>query len=249
MVKRGAAVLDVGVSRVAGKLAGDVATDVWDVAGWVSPNPGGVGPMTRAMLLSNIVTMAEQAADASRARLRSCPIRTRRSEEPAPAPEPGPAPEPEPGLEPEPSRAERASRRSGATPRPSAARSTCHPGRHRARGRHRRERGLAAGHPLRGRGTLFAAVCGLVLPNRDAGMLAVRNRFVDAAILAGLGRRCSSWRRRSPTSRSEPGLRQIRPSSERRRVPRPARRPRRRSPAREVVDSKPWTISQSPFRS
>ena len=62
MVKPGAAVLDVGVSRVAGKLAGDVAEDVWDVAGWVSPNPGGVGPMTRAMLLSNIVSMAEKAA-------------------------------------------------------------------------------------------------------------------------------------------------------------------------------------------
>ena len=61
MVKAGAAVLDVGVSRVDGKLAGDVADDVWEVAGWVSPNPGGVGPMTRAMLLSNIVTMAEQA--------------------------------------------------------------------------------------------------------------------------------------------------------------------------------------------
>jgi methylenetetrahydrofolate dehydrogenase (NADP+)/methenyltetrahydrofolate cyclohydrolase len=61
MVKPGAAVLDVGVSRVDGKLAGDVAADVWDVAAWVSPNPGGVGPMTRAMLLSNIVSMAEQA--------------------------------------------------------------------------------------------------------------------------------------------------------------------------------------------
>ena len=61
MVKPGAAVLDVGVSRVEGKLAGDVAPDVWDVAGWVSPNPGGVGPMTRAMLLSNIVEMAEKS--------------------------------------------------------------------------------------------------------------------------------------------------------------------------------------------
>lgn len=60
MVKPGAAVLDVGVSRVEGKIAGDVAPDVWDVAGWVSPNPGGVGPMTRAMLLANVVTMAEQ---------------------------------------------------------------------------------------------------------------------------------------------------------------------------------------------
>ena len=60
MVKPGAAVLDVGVSRVDGKIAGDVAMDVYDVAGWVSPNPGGVGPMTRAMLLSNIVNAAEQ---------------------------------------------------------------------------------------------------------------------------------------------------------------------------------------------
>jgi len=62
MVKPGAAVLDVGVSRdSAGKITGDVASDVYDVAGWVSPNPGGVGPMTRAMLLSNIVHAAEQA--------------------------------------------------------------------------------------------------------------------------------------------------------------------------------------------
>jgi methylenetetrahydrofolate dehydrogenase (NADP+)/methenyltetrahydrofolate cyclohydrolase len=61
MVKPGAAVLDVGVSRVDGKLAGDVAQDVYDVAAWVSPNPGGVGPMTRAMLLSNIVSAAEHS--------------------------------------------------------------------------------------------------------------------------------------------------------------------------------------------
>lgn len=60
MVKPGAAVLDVGVSRVDGKIAGDVAADVMDVAGWVSPNPGGVGPMTRAMLLSNVVLAAER---------------------------------------------------------------------------------------------------------------------------------------------------------------------------------------------
>jgi methylenetetrahydrofolate dehydrogenase (NADP+) / methenyltetrahydrofolate cyclohydrolase len=65
MVKPGAAVLDVGVSRDAeGKIAGDVAPDVYDVAGWVSPNPGGVGPMTRAMLLSNIVSAAEQSLTA-----------------------------------------------------------------------------------------------------------------------------------------------------------------------------------------
>jgi len=62
MVKPGAALLDVGVSRVDGKIAGDLAPSVWDVAGWVSPNPGGVGPMTRAMLLSNIVLAAEQSA-------------------------------------------------------------------------------------------------------------------------------------------------------------------------------------------
>jgi methylenetetrahydrofolate dehydrogenase (NADP+) / methenyltetrahydrofolate cyclohydrolase len=61
MVRPGAAVLDVGVSRVDGKIAGDVDPTVWDVAGWVSPNPGGVGPMTRAMLLSNIVDAAERA--------------------------------------------------------------------------------------------------------------------------------------------------------------------------------------------
>jgi methylenetetrahydrofolate dehydrogenase (NADP+)/methenyltetrahydrofolate cyclohydrolase len=61
IVKPGAAVLDVGVSRVDGKIAGDVAADVADVAGWVSPNPGGVGPMTRAMLLSNVVGIAERA--------------------------------------------------------------------------------------------------------------------------------------------------------------------------------------------
>jgi methylenetetrahydrofolate dehydrogenase (NADP+) / methenyltetrahydrofolate cyclohydrolase len=60
MVKPGAAVLDVGVSRVDGKLAGDVAEEVWDVAGWVSPHPSGVGPMTRAMLLANVVAMAEK---------------------------------------------------------------------------------------------------------------------------------------------------------------------------------------------
>jgi methylenetetrahydrofolate dehydrogenase (NADP+)/methenyltetrahydrofolate cyclohydrolase len=62
MVKPGAAVLDVGVSRVDGKLTGDVAPDVREVAGWVAPNPGGVGPMTRAMLLSNVVESAERSS-------------------------------------------------------------------------------------------------------------------------------------------------------------------------------------------
>jgi methylenetetrahydrofolate dehydrogenase (NADP+)/methenyltetrahydrofolate cyclohydrolase len=65
MVKPGAALLDVGVSRVDGKIAGDLAPDVWDVAGWVSPNPGGVGPMTRAMLLSNIVARAEHVLESA----------------------------------------------------------------------------------------------------------------------------------------------------------------------------------------
>ncbi len=62
MVKPGAALLDVGVSRVDGKIAGDLADDVWETAGWVSPNPGGVGPMTRAMLLANVVSIAEKNA-------------------------------------------------------------------------------------------------------------------------------------------------------------------------------------------
>ncbi|MDK1472773.1 bifunctional methylenetetrahydrofolate dehydrogenase/methenyltetrahydrofolate cyclohydrolase [Streptomyces sp. 549] len=62
-VKPGAAVLDVGVSRGAdGRIAGDVHPGVADVAGWLSPNPGGVGPMTRAMLLVNVVEAAEAAA-------------------------------------------------------------------------------------------------------------------------------------------------------------------------------------------
>jgi methylenetetrahydrofolate dehydrogenase (NADP+)/methenyltetrahydrofolate cyclohydrolase len=62
MVKPGAAVLDVGVSRVDGKIAGDVAPEVAEVAGWISPNPGGVGPMTRAMLLRNVVDAAQRHA-------------------------------------------------------------------------------------------------------------------------------------------------------------------------------------------
>ena len=60
MVKPGAAVLDAGVSRVDGKIRGDVAPEVAEVAGYLSPNPGGVGPMTRAMLLTNVVEAAER---------------------------------------------------------------------------------------------------------------------------------------------------------------------------------------------
>ncbi|WP_017613690.1 bifunctional methylenetetrahydrofolate dehydrogenase/methenyltetrahydrofolate cyclohydrolase [Nocardiopsis salina] len=64
MVKPGAAVLDVGVTRTDEGLAGDVAPGVEEVAGFLSPNPGGVGPMTRAMLLVNVVENAERRAAA-----------------------------------------------------------------------------------------------------------------------------------------------------------------------------------------
>ncbi|HSO68017.1 MAG TPA: bifunctional methylenetetrahydrofolate dehydrogenase/methenyltetrahydrofolate cyclohydrolase [Arachnia sp.] len=59
MIRDGAVLVDVGVSRVDGKTVGDLAPDVWEKAAWVTPNPGGVGPMTRAMLLSNVVDRAE----------------------------------------------------------------------------------------------------------------------------------------------------------------------------------------------
>jgi len=67
-VAPGAIVLDVGVSRVddpesgRSRIAGDVAADVASVAAWVSPNPGGVGPMTRALLLANVIDTAERVA-------------------------------------------------------------------------------------------------------------------------------------------------------------------------------------------
>lgn len=66
MIKEGAVLVDVGVSRVDGKTVGDLAPDVWEKAAWVTPNPGGVGPMTRAMLLSNVVDRAEQLAGITR---------------------------------------------------------------------------------------------------------------------------------------------------------------------------------------
>ncbi len=65
MVKPGAAVLDAGVSRVDGKVTGDVHPDVSEVAGYLTPNPGGVGPMTRAVLLRNIVEAAERSVESS----------------------------------------------------------------------------------------------------------------------------------------------------------------------------------------
>lgn len=69
-VKPGATVIDVGVTRVGStnsgkaKLAGDVAPGVAGVAGWLSPNPGGVGPMTRALLVANVVEAAERNSTA-----------------------------------------------------------------------------------------------------------------------------------------------------------------------------------------
>ncbi len=59
-VRPGATVLDVGITRTDQGLVGDVAADVMSVAGAVAPMPGGVGPMTRAMLLANVVTQAER---------------------------------------------------------------------------------------------------------------------------------------------------------------------------------------------
>ncbi len=64
-VKPGAAVLDVGITRTDHGLVGDVAPDVADVAAFIAPMPGGVGPMTRAMLLTNVVECAERTARTS----------------------------------------------------------------------------------------------------------------------------------------------------------------------------------------
>ena len=60
MVRPGAAVVDVGITRTDAGLVGDVAPDVRGVAGYLAPVPGGVGPMTRAMLLANVVSLAER---------------------------------------------------------------------------------------------------------------------------------------------------------------------------------------------
>ena len=59
MIRPGAAVLDVGITRTDAGLVGDVAPGVREVAGYLAPMPGGVGPMTRAMLLANVVDAAE----------------------------------------------------------------------------------------------------------------------------------------------------------------------------------------------
>ena len=62
MIKPGAVVIDVGINRVNGKLCGDVDFDnVKEVAGYITPVPGGVGLMTRAMLMNNVVLAAEKS--------------------------------------------------------------------------------------------------------------------------------------------------------------------------------------------
>ena len=60
MIKPGAAVLDVGISRTDAGLLGDIDPGVREVASWIAPMPGGVGPMTRAMLVSNVVDACER---------------------------------------------------------------------------------------------------------------------------------------------------------------------------------------------
>jgi len=66
MVKPGAVCVDVGITRTEAGLVGDLHPSVHEVASWVAPVPGGVGPMTRAMLLSNVVDRAERPAVAAR---------------------------------------------------------------------------------------------------------------------------------------------------------------------------------------
>jgi methylenetetrahydrofolate dehydrogenase (NADP+) / methenyltetrahydrofolate cyclohydrolase len=64
MVRPGATVIDVGINRVDGRVVGDVAEDVREVAGLLTPVPGGVGPMTIAMLLRNTLQAARYQARA-----------------------------------------------------------------------------------------------------------------------------------------------------------------------------------------
>ena len=62
MVKPGSVLVDVGITRTDAGLVGDLHPSVWDTARLVAPVPGGVGPMTRAMLLRNVVDAAEANA-------------------------------------------------------------------------------------------------------------------------------------------------------------------------------------------
>jgi len=64
MIKPGAVCVDVGITRTEAGLVGDLDPSVREVASWVAPVPGGVGPMTRAMLLTNVVERAERLAGA-----------------------------------------------------------------------------------------------------------------------------------------------------------------------------------------
>ena len=61
MIKPGAALVDVGITRTDAGLLGDIRPDCASVAGWIAPMPGGTGPMTRAMLITNVVEAAERS--------------------------------------------------------------------------------------------------------------------------------------------------------------------------------------------
>lgn len=67
LVSEHSALFDVGITRIDDKPVGDLAPDVWEKAAYVTPNPGGVGPMTRAMLLSNVVAAATRQAELAQA--------------------------------------------------------------------------------------------------------------------------------------------------------------------------------------
>lgn len=59
MVNNSACLIDVGISKIEGKIAGDISKDLYDIASWITPNPGGVGPMTVAMIIDNLIEMKE----------------------------------------------------------------------------------------------------------------------------------------------------------------------------------------------
>ena len=201
MVKPGAAVLDVGVSRVDGKVAGDVAADVADVAGWISPNPGGVGA-------DDPGDAAEQHRRDRRAGGRVGPSWRTSARSPTPTTTPidvddaecvvepvDPAAAVAPGED-EPRRRRRRaatspSRRSrGGTRRRSVARSTSASWPWLARPwSSPRRSDWRLGIQILGGSLLAAALLRLMLANRDAGMLAVRNRFLDAFLLGALASR------------------------------------------------------------
>ncbi len=184
MVKPGAAVLDVGVSRVDGKIAGDLAADVWDVAGWVSPEPrrGGADDARHAALQHRVDGGAVGRGRA----LTSSPSVSDREAEPPEQPEETPSRRR--------TRSPRSwsrsppSRTPGATPRRSAGSFYL----------------VILGATVVGLGItwagnwrlgvqwtagalIVAALVRLVLPRRDAGMLAVRHRLFDCLLLGGVG--------------------------------------------------------------